>query len=65
MFLKSLVSETVRKLAGKKFHAAGQEKKKARCPNLECSQAVMKPAVSEREGGNAGRLHNISQIMWA
>ena len=40
LFLKSVMSETVRKSAGREFHAAGPENEKARSPNLVRSAAT-------------------------
>ena len=34
LFLKSVMSETVHKLAGREFHAAGPEKEEVRSPDL-------------------------------
>jgi len=40
LFLKSVMSETVRKSAGREFHDAGPENEKARSPNLVRSRGV-------------------------
>jgi len=40
LFLKSVMSETVRKSAGRDFHAAGPENENARSPNLVGSRGV-------------------------
>jgi len=40
LFLKSVMSETVRKSAGIEFHAAGPENEKARSVNLVRSRGV-------------------------
>jgi len=49
LFLKSVMSETVRKLAGREFHAMGPEKEKACSPNLVYRRGVTLLAVSERQ----------------
>ena len=40
LFLKSVMSETVRKSSGREFHAAGLENEEARSPNLVRSRCV-------------------------
>jgi len=40
LFLKSVMSETVRKSAGREFHVAGPEIEKARSPNLVLGRGV-------------------------
>jgi len=40
LFLKSVMSETVRKSVGREFHAAVPENEKARSPNLVRSRGV-------------------------
>ena len=40
LFLKWVMSETVRKSEGREFHAAGPKKEKARSPNLVRSRGV-------------------------
>jgi len=44
-FLKSVVSETVRKSTGREFHDIGPEKDKPYSPNLVCSLGVEHPAL--------------------
>jgi len=40
LFLKSVMSETVRKSEGTEFHPAGPENEKARSPNLVRNRGV-------------------------
>jgi len=40
LFLKSVMTETVRKSSGREFYAAGLENEEARAPNLVRSRGV-------------------------
>jgi len=65
LFLKSVVSETVRKSAGREFHDAAPEKRKARSLNLMvCSRGVMNVSARNRKPERV-TLEKVSYIISA